>query len=134
MTFIRVGECNMCGECCGYPRSTDGGQNNPWPPDWPESIQNWSPESIKEYAPIIQLNRGVWVKGKGLCKSDTDFRCPLLSDKVNGEAKCSVVGTDNEYIWKYSCQPVPPLSYETLVQVKEWYKNCPSCSYEYIEE
>lgn len=161
MSFIRTGTCNRCGECCGFPRSTDGGQNNPWPNDWPQSIQSWSPESIQLHLPILQFTtnmvntpydnftiRGhrcywIWIIGKGLCTDTTpygdvntyDQRCPLLGPKgAGGDVPCYLIGTQYEYVWQMMCEPVPPASFDAQEQVDSWYTNCPSCSYDYIAE
>lgn len=160
MSFIRTGTCNRCAECCGYPRSTDGGQNNPWPPDWPQSIRNWTPEAINTHLPILQFSSDmvneafgnftikgkrcywIWIIGKGLCTDITpygdvstyDQRCPLLADKVGGQAPCRLVGTNYEYVWRAMCEPVPPVRFNTQEQVDAWFVTCPSCSYEYIAE
>lgn len=117
MSFKRTGKCNQCGECCGFPRATDGGQNNPWPLEWPESVSSWSPEVIEAELPIFKL---------------IQFpvqACPFLKDR-----KCDLVGSEYEYIWHKMCDPVPPLEFETLEQVRSWQSNCPSCSFVYSEE
>lgn len=159
--FVRIGSCNRCGECCGYPRSTDGGQNNPWPPSWPESIRNWTPESIETHLPILQFAANmvntpngnftltghrcywIWVIGHGLCTdlppygdpSAYDQRCPLLGDKQgDNSAPCRLVGTRYEPVWTAMCEPVPPMQMETQARVDKWFTKCPSCSYTYIEE
>ncbi len=155
MAFKRIGTCNMCGECCGYPRSTDGGQNNAWPTDWPDSIANWNQEDIESNLPVFKLvghpahggeksgtvqiqNKNLtwkWKKDKGLCKSDTNLQCPFLSRKLQDDTvPCLLYNTEHKYIWDELCQPVPPDKLETQEQVDKWFKNCPSCSYEYIEE
>jgi len=159
--FTRQGTCNRCGECCGYPRSTDGGQNNPWPKTWPESLRNWTPESIAYHLPILQFSSDmvntpndnftikgqrcywIWVPGKGLCTdlppygdvSTYDQRCPLLASKEpDGTVPCRLIGTNQESVWNMFCEPVPPMQMETQEQVDKWFTNCPSCSYTYIEE
>lgn len=159
MAFQRTGTCNRCGECCGYPRSTDGGQNNPWPGDWPQSIQSWSAEAIALHLPILQFSANmvntpygnftlqgkrcywIWVTGKGLCTAlspynnpaNYDQRCPLLDAKQpDGSVPCRLVGTRYEGVWQTHCQPVPPTQFETQAQVDAWFANCPSCSYVYV--
>lgn len=161
MAFIRNGTCNRCGECCGFPRASDGGQNNPWPRGWPSDIRNWSPESIQTHLPILQFAddmmsapsgqftlRGtavhwIWVPGKGLCTdlpaygdvATHDQRCPLLAAKQgDGTVPCMLVGTRYQEIYDLQCAPVPPILFETQEQVDAWFTNCPSCSYTYVAE
>jgi len=163
MTFIRTGTCNQCGECCGYPRLTDSGQNNAWANDFPESIANWSKEDIENYLPIFKIvghpNHGgklygmslindvrcfwIWVPGHGLCKDKTphgdlttyDIRCPFLSEKLSdGTVPCLLYNTHRKFVWDKLCQPVPPNKFDTQEQVDNWFINCPSCSYEYVVE
>jgi hypothetical protein len=158
--FTRQGSCNRCGECCGYPRSTNGGQNNPWPNDWPESIRNWSPESIQTHLPILQFVDNmvntpngnftiqghrcywIWIPGHGLCIDlpaygdpvSYDQRCPCLGDKQAGnDVPCRLYGTRYQPIWQAMCEATPPVTYERQSQVDNWFINCPSCSYIYVE-
>lgn len=139
----------MCGECCGYPRSTDGGQNNAWPPDWPQSIDSWDRKVIEENLPVFKLinynekagkvniNGKIlkyeWVDKKGLCVSKENLQCPFLSQKLpDGTVPC-LLYTKHKNVWDTQCMPTPPLEYETQEQVDSWFKNCPSCSYRYNE-
>lgn len=161
MAYLRAGTCNRCGECCGYPRASDGGQNNPWPGDWPESIRSWTPESIQLYLPILQFSANmvntlygnftiqgkrcywIWITGKGLCTDtpaygDTatyDQRCPLLEAKQgNGQVPCRLIGTRYEYVWTMLCEPVPPMRFDSQAALDNWHTNCPSCSYVFVAE
>lgn len=161
MAFIRSGSCNLCGECCGYPRSTDGGQNNAWANDFPESIRNWDAESLATSLPIFQFSndmlntpngdftvqgnrcRWIWIQNHGWCTdlppygdtSTYDQRCPCLSSKLgDGTVPCRLYGTRYEYIWHQLCEPVPPMRLDTQAQVDAWFSNCPSCSYVYTAE
>lgn len=163
MAFIRTGECNLCGECCGFPRSTDGGQNNPWPNDIPDIIRTWSDESIQQDYPVLYfigytkdknkkygikkvgVNTFHWifVPGHGLCADKSpygnldkfDQRCPFLSEKLpDGTVPCLLYNTSKKYIWNKLCQPVPPDEFTAQEEVDRWYKRCPSCSYIYKEE
>lgn len=148
--YKRTGECNLCGECCGFPRITDGGQNNPWPSDWPEVLDSWSEEDKEKSSPIFKITGHIkkhgnfvldskvfpwiWVKNKGLCKSDTDYRCPFLGDMtMDAEVPCLLYGTDYHFIWEEYCNLTPPEYFETKNQVENWQKNCPSCSFVYEE-
>lgn len=136
--YNRTGSCSRCGECCGFPRSTDSGQNNPWPPDWPSDVRSWMLSVIESEAPMFQItghpNLGgkgfgtvrfagntcnwIWIDGKGLCTdtgrkgdaTDYDQRCPCLGNKQpSGQVPCLLVGTNWEFIWQKLCQPVPPV-------------------------
>ena len=156
--YRRTGTCARCGECCGYPRATDGGQNNPWPADWPQSIRTWTIEAIDQYLPVFKVPghpdlggkqygslkigkytiRWIWVPGAGIC-TDTpaygdpasyDIRCPLLSGKVCAIKDHATLGR----IWTVLCEPVPPSVFETAEQVQNWQTNCPSCSYTWVFE
>ncbi len=159
MGFLRTGICNRCGQCCGYPRP-DGGQNNPWPSDWPQSIQSWTPEAIQTHLPIFQFSANmintptgnftisgnrcywIWVKDHGLCTDTTpygdpatyDQRCPLLGNAKDGTHPCLLVGTKYESVWQMLCQPTPPARFDTQAQLDEWHANCPSCTYIYVAE
>lgn len=136
--YVRTGQCNRCGECCGYPRATDQGQNNPWPNDWPEAVASWIIAALEQYLPMFRITghprlgggqsgsvklggytiRWCWVPGHGLC-TDTppygdpasyDPRCPCLKPKnAQGQADCALIGTNYEGIWQTLCQPVPPV-------------------------
>jgi len=157
---IRKGECNQCGECCGYPRSTDGRQNNPWDTDMLASVRNWSIESLESELPILKilgilLYRGsfngmvdvygkrcywIYVPGHGICTDKTphgdmdtfDQRCPFLDKKHDdGTVPCLLYSTKEKYVWDKLCQPVPPHIFDRQRQVDEWFTNCPSCSYQY---
>lgn len=161
--FKRTGTCNLCGECCGYPRSTDGGQNNPWRKDLPESVRNWDQDVLKTEFPLFNLtghpDHGgkkygrkdiygkrcfwIWIPKHGLCQDKTphgnistyDQRCSFLSVKLpDGTVPCLLYGTIDHYIWEKLCQPTPPENMSTKEKVDNWFKNCPSCSYEYVEE
>jgi len=110
MAYARTGTCNRCGECCGYPRTTDGGQNNPWPLSWPDSVATWQVEVLGNELPMFRETghpvlggkqsgsfkidgytcRWCWANGGGLAtdmppyndKGATfDIRCPLLQAK-----------------------------------------------------
>lgn len=156
MAFLRSGTCNRCGECCGYPRATDGGQNNPWPNSWPGSIQSWSAEAIALHLPILQFAADMvntpngqftlqgkkinwtWVADHGLCTGTPtawDQRCPMLGAKQgDGTVPCRLVGTRYENVWTMMCQPVPPDEFEKPEEVDNWYAHCPSCSFVYTSE
>lgn len=153
MSFIRSGSCLKCGECCGYPRKTDGGQNNPWPNDWPESLTTWQNEDIEKSAPVFKITGHkerhgsylvgnkqlpwIWIKNHGLCKDigngTWDQRCPFLSDKLkDGTIPCLLYETQSYNIWSSFCNTVPPDFYLTKFEVEIWEYNCPSCSFEFI--
>lgn len=160
MAFKRTGTCNQCGECCGYPRTTDGGQNNPWAKDLPECIRNWSDEAITIELPVFKrigylkdrdrkfgmvqvgTRRCYWiiVPGHGLCTDKTphgdprwfDQRCPFLSEKLpDGTVPCLLYNSKNKYIWERLCKPTPPEEFPTQERVDKWFKNCPGCSFKY---
>lgn len=154
MAFQRQGECNRCGECCGYPRATDGGQNNPWPGDWPDAIVDWTVEALSNEIPVFKLTghprlggktsgtvridrtnySWAWVPGFGLCKSASDHACPVLGKRQSdGSVPCGVYGTQWHEIWAILCAPAPPLVLEAEAEVQRWFANCPSCSYTYRE-
>ncbi len=145
--FKRIGKCNLCGECCGSPRKTDGGQNNAWPADWPEALDTWSEESLPDIFKLIDIkrkrgvsyignNRFNWMfkKGKGICKSNHNFECPFLSEKLeDGTRPCLLKGTEWDTIWTNSCDNAPPEYFTSIEQVNQWFTNCPSCSFIYEE-
>lgn len=158
MFYTRTGKCNLCGECCGYPRSTDSGQNNPFPNNWPESVANWQKEDIDKNVLICTLvghpkfgrkrfgrikihdkfYYWIWIPDHGLCKdlppygdsTTFDQRCPFLSDKLeDGTVPCMIYGTKNHGIWQNYCSLTPPERFEDTKQIEQWEKNCPSCSF-----
>lgn len=117
MPYRRTGTCNRCGECCGYPRATDGGQNNPWPLSWPESVASWQVDVLGDELPMFKFTghpnlggkqsgnfkiggtsfRWCWAQGGGLATdvapyndggATFDVRCPLLMDHVDGSHPC----------------------------------------------
>jgi len=159
MTFYRTGECNQCGECCGYPRP-DGEQNNAWEVDLIEGTRNWDMDVLESELPILKLidvlvNRGqisgrvdiagkrcywIFVPGHGLCTDKTphgdvstfDQRCPFLDKKKSdGTVPCILYNTKEKYIWDKLCESSPPLMLERQEYVEQWFKNCPGCSYRY---
>jgi len=171
--FTRTGNCDRCGECCGYPRSTDNGQNNPWPTDWPQSVQAWQIDVLGDNFPMYKFtghpNLGgkasgtfklggntihwCWANGVGLATdiapyndggATYDIRCPLLlAKRPDGSVPCAAYGVTQVVpgstktfhdLWALLCEPVPPLVFDDVEQVNNWYMNCPSCSYVYIEE
>lgn len=122
MAFNRTGTCNRCGECCGYPRATDGGQNNPWPLSWPDSVRTWTLEVLGTELPMFRATghpalggrqsgnfrignntfRWCWAQGGGLATdvapyndggATFDIRCPLLMAKQpDGTVPCGAYG------------------------------------------
>ncbi len=163
MIYKRTGECNQCGECCGYPRSSDGGQNNPWASDIIESVNGLSTEAVESELPILTLigvlvKRGktygcvsianrrcfwIYVPGHGICTDLTphgdlgfyDQRCPFLDKKrANGAVQCILYNTGEKHVWDKLCQPVPPDIFDNPKNLGEWKRNCPSCSYVFVEE
>lgn len=91
MAFLRQGDCNQCGQCCGAEGSPN--QANPYPRRWPEAIARWSLDDANEVCPQLTMfgivNQGdligydsptgnykirndryyyVWVPGSGCCK------------------------------------------------------------------
>jgi hypothetical protein len=154
--YIRQGECNLCGQCCGAEGSPN--QDNPWPNSWPESIRNRSYEQIKETWPQVQLIdwgkkygshkiqnekiNWIWIKRESLCKDllpygdETTYslECPWLAGKDGDEQRpCSLVGTEFEDYWWTACQHQPPME-KTVEQVDEWKIRHPLCSYEWVEK
>ena len=154
--YKRTGECNLCGECCGYPRATDNGQTPPFPVNLPECVSSWSNNSDKEKAyPMFKITghkkrfgkfnakgevcHWIWIKGKGLCKdvlpfgdeTTYDVRCPFLSKKLpDGTVPCLIY--QHELRVQY-CSKGPQDTYENKLQVEHWFKNYPSCSFIYEE-
>lgn len=55
MAYLRQGQCLRCRECCGSPRSTDGGRNNPWPVTLVSDIRTWSPADVEFNLPIFKF-------------------------------------------------------------------------------
>lgn len=144
----RTGTCNRCGECCGWPRATDGGQNNPWPSIWPEAIQNWDTASIND-DPLLRITgvpkpgsprHGVvviggkawsfnWLPNWGLASSKSQLWCPFLTAGPGPEHPCGVYDTD---IFRNICIYTPPVEFD-MDMLDMWHRNCPSCSYVYVE-
>lgn len=154
MRYKRTGKCNLCGECCGFPRATDGGQSNAWPLSWPESLAGLTKEDKDKVAPVFRITGNVnksgihrvgkksfpweWVKEQGLCKvlkdGSHDIRCPFLSDKQeDGTVPCGIYGTRFHSVWEDYCNLVPPEYFEQA-QLDNWQKNCPSCSFVFVPE
>jgi hypothetical protein len=95
--YIRQGECNRCGQCCGAEGSPN--QDNPWPKSWPISVRNWLLATFKNMWPHAELVglgedasgklqvteqsgnhtiRGnkinwIWISGHALCKDLAPF-------------------------------------------------------------
>lgn len=53
MTFIRQGECNRCGQCCGAEGSPN--QANPWPKNWFEMHQAWDHDHFASVWPYASM-------------------------------------------------------------------------------
>lgn len=151
--YVRSGECNLCGECCG----TLG--RNPWPSQWPESIRNWQAQDIIgdfDYAAYLGITgdpgdplsyptgpQSMKIRqytipyewGPGIHKP-TNAECPFLwDDPGDGTRPCLLVmlGLNYEDAWATICQPTPPEEWNED-QVTKWFLHYPSCSYTYIEE
>lgn len=154
MAYIRQGECNRCGECCGAPRSTDGGSNNAWPVDLASATRSWSQESIEFALPIFKWLEHPRIANKtsgrlrigdvnspyvfstqyGLVKSDAVPECPALLGKQTDEVRpCGLVGTVAEEVYTKICQYFPPDRFLTQASKEDWEDNCPSCSYTWLE-
>lgn len=51
--YLRQGECNWCGQCCGSGYSFGGdppAQESPWPKSWPDGLRTWSVEAFSQLA------------------------------------------------------------------------------------
>lgn len=51
--YIRYGECNRCGQCCGAPGGPD--RRAPFSVNWPRSLQSWKYENIVKQCPLLPL-------------------------------------------------------------------------------
>ncbi len=148
----RIGECNMCGQCCGAIGSPN--QGGPWSSSWPTAFDSWDDESTRKSFPLIELivlpkyGGGAggkviiadkeyayeWVPKESLCKSSDNFECPFLGGNPNEDIRpCALVGTQYEYIWRNACYPQPPLE-EMELFAKKWFENYPKCSFKYVED
>lgn len=148
--YQRTGECNKCGECCGYPLP-DGRQVQPWDEHIMSGTQNWSDESIMD-TPFFQVFRHpklakfkagflvvegkkyryAWEEKKGLCREDGNVMCPFLRDDLPGEHPCALWGTAYHWFWARHCEPTPPLRL-TEQDLEIWKKQAPSCSHVYVK-
>lgn len=148
--YKRVGTCNRCGECCGYPRATNGGQNNPWPPYNPDDFRTWSEESLRQ-SPFFSyidhphgdysvrvLNAGGksfqyrWLPDIGICRPNGNIMCPFLVDKPGPSRPCGLYATELHDFFLKNCSVFPP-DYQTYEEVIYWFTNNPSCSYSFKE-
>lgn len=126
--YIRQGECNRCGQCCGAPGGPD--RRSPFPKDWPESLRTWTPENKEKLCPLIPLLDEI----EKYQKSPTNPECPfLLDDSGDGTRPCGLVGTGKEYAFDAWCKD-EPTSPRKEKFVKEWQWRYPDCSYTWIKE
>jgi len=140
--FKRVGECNLCGQCCG----TNG--ENPWGKNTPEQYRAWQAKDYHKSFPQSQLC-GVTGKdgerlqiqmsgiaivdgleypyewGNGLHKPG-NTQCPFLKDDMT----CALYGSTYHWIWEQTCKPHPPKMVEDS---KYWHEQFPDCSYKFVE-
>ena len=131
--LVRTGECNNCGECCG-----SNGCDNPW--RVVPGVMSWQEEARLERVPhLVLLPAGV-IDENGWHKEGSS-ECPFLADD-NGDGRrlCSLVGTDNEYLFRNVCQEnrngegYPRLVYYSYEALNDWMVEYPSCSFVYVEE
>ena len=85
MPFVRSGECNRCGECCGA--QTAPSPKSPWPKSWPDSIRNHSYAQITAEWPQAILF-GVVPDGDGITKSAD-----------NGTTRIAGGGAPQDFYW-----------------------------------
>ena len=143
-TLIRTGICNMCGECCGYPRKTDGQSTNAWPAGLQRIYKHWSKEAIAQHqllGRITEEDSIAVVDGKGfsyrwkdngeLCAPNGE-QCPFLIMEGD-QHPCGLYNSSWHNIWQDICRNAPSEELE-LLEVKLFFEKCPSCSYEYVEK
>lgn len=49
--YLRTGDCNQCGECCGSEGSPN--QTSPWPSNWPSALRKWNLNDVNYVAPQL---------------------------------------------------------------------------------
>lgn len=88
MPFIRTGDCNRCGQCCGADGSPR--QHNPWPSNWPDAWGSKSASRVIEMWPHAQfLMSGLETNARETVKL-----------KANGTIKITGQGAGNyHYVW-----------------------------------
>lgn len=87
MTFVRINDCNRCGQCCGADGSPN--QASPWPEKWLESHAKWDAdvfESVWPYAQFLGIGKA---QGK-----------PFLQDDF-GSVKFKGGGNPREYFYTW---------------------------------
>lgn len=141
--YIREGTCNRCGECCGYPRATDGGQNNPWPLNLEEMLTQYSDEAILQISFFKYISRPdshrrgtirtggrtfiyTWTD-QGFCNRYGNIRCPFLLDD-EAQHPCGIYGTELQGLFDENCKIVPAEQMD-IDSLMFWIEHCPSCSY-----
>lgn len=156
MAYIRQGECSRCGDCCVSHQEPDGAWNNAWPADLATATASWSAQSLDESLPLFrwlehpkagktsgrlrvgQVNTAyVWSTQYGLVKSEQEAGrgCPALLGKAGDALRpCGLVGTQAEIVFTLCCAGVPPQRFETAERLAQWQRNCPGCSYTWVEE
>ena len=88
MAFIRQGECNRCGQCCGADGSPN--QANPWPKNWFEHHRNWLHSTFSAIWPYAALF-GVVQGGDGKPSKILD----------NGTTRIAGGGPPRDFYWAW---------------------------------
>lgn len=109
--FLRQGECNRCGQCCGAPGTGQPDRRTPYARTWPETLSKGSLDDIVAGIPQLGLC------GLGLIGEDTIG----LPDGPVGEVK--IQGKRFYYVWV----PGEGLSRDTSPQHdgSQWEPECP---------
>lgn len=162
--YLRQGECNWCGQCCGSGYAFGGDppiQESPWPISWPERFQAWlddalfvnfvwrtliSRASLETRSGEINWRgfkrRFIFVPGQSLC-----LDLPTYGDPSTYEPRCPALvlnGEGNTPPTECGLAPDCPvwsdfcsnLPPDRLEEdnVTLWQNSFPACSYSWVME
>lgn len=162
--YLRQGECNWCGQCCGSGYSFGGTppvQESPWPVSWPGGLLAWSQEafdthfalrSIISKASLTTLSgeinwRGfkrkfIFVPGESLCldlpplgnPTTHEKRCPMLVLNGEGSTPPTQCGVAPDCPVWTDHCSELPPTRITERAKQEWEEAFPACSYTWVVE
>lgn len=161
--YLRQGECNRCGQCCGASYAFGGAppiQKSPWSLAWFDGVRTSSEEDILQNFPLVGMIKKVdvetgigsakwrgknyeWVlhSEKSLCKNEIPLTdpetltemCPFLVLLGESNTPATACGIVESSVFIGHCDLLPRTR-ETLQHKEDWENSHPACSYTWVLE